>query len=257
MVLSKDEFLYLIFIVAIAFMLLLLFFIIMVILNVKIRKQKEIEKLNAVITTQENERKRIAEDMHDEIGPMLSAIKLQINTFGSHAIKEELEESIKETSNHLDTVIQNIRGIVKNLSPAQLHKQGLIQSIEDFRMIIKKDIRVQFNFQYDSIDEKWNEQAEANIYRIVHELINNSLKHSNCNEINLSLRRYEKTFLIQYTDNGTMKMVTKNDSVGMGMQNIKSRVAMLGGKLINHNDFSHGAFYQITIESKNLFENIK
>jgi signal transduction histidine kinase len=73
MVLSKDAFIYLIFIVATAILMLLLFFIVVLILNIRIRKQKEIEKLNAVITTQENERKRIAEDLHDEIGPMLSA----------------------------------------------------------------------------------------------------------------------------------------------------------------------------------------
>ena len=77
---------------------LLLFFIIMIVLNVKIRKQKEIEKLNAILTTQENERKRIAEDMHDDIGPMLSAIKLQINSFTSVPLKEEFKILLKTYS---------------------------------------------------------------------------------------------------------------------------------------------------------------
>src|SRR4030095_7257445 len=104
MVLSKEEYLYLIGIVALGFVLLLAFFIIVMFRNIKIRKQSEIEKLNAVILTEENERSRIAEDMHDEIGPMLSAIKLQINAFGSSQSKQELAEAIAQTSVHLDTV---------------------------------------------------------------------------------------------------------------------------------------------------------
>src|ERR1041384_7641328 len=116
MLLPKDEFLYLIFAVAVAFLLLLLFFITILIINVKMRKQKEIEKLQAIIDTQENERKRIADDMHDEIGPLLSAIKLEINSYPAITLKENLENKIKSTSRHLDTVIENIRNTVRNLS---------------------------------------------------------------------------------------------------------------------------------------------
>src|ERR1043165_9819500 len=136
MLLSKEEFLYLICIVAITILLLLLFFIVVLVLNVKIRKQKEIEKLNAAITTQENERKRIAEDLHDDIGPMLSAIKLQINSFQTEP-PEKLSSGVKQTSMHLDNVIQNIRSIVRNLSPAYMNRKGLIASIEDFEKLVE------------------------------------------------------------------------------------------------------------------------
>ena len=252
MVLSKDEFFYLIFMIAAAILMLLLFFIAVLILNVKIRKQKEIEKLNAIITTQENERKRIAEDLHDEMGPMLSAIKLQINNFV--LAKDELEKNVKETSNHLDTVIQNIRRVVRNLSPSKLHSQGLIQSIEEFRVIIEKNNKIRFNLYHEGINNKWHEQAEAGIYRIVHELINNSLKHSNCNEINIALRVYEKVCLILYVDNGSIPENGVPKERGFGLQNIQTRVQMLKGKLETHPDFSRGAFYEIKIENKNLFQ---
>jgi signal transduction histidine kinase len=250
MVLSKSEFLYLIFIVAAAVLILLLFFIVVLILNVKIRKQKEIEKLNAVISTQENERKRIAEDLHDEIGPMLSAIKLQINNF--IPVKDELEKSVKTTSNHLDTVIQNIRGVVRNLSTAKLHQLGLISSIKEFQLTIGKANKIRFNFYHENIPSTWNEQAESCIYRVIHELINNSLKHSNCNEINLALRAYHKVLLIIYTDNGTHSR-NHQANAGMGTLNIQSRIAMLKGKIDSSPDFSRGAHYEITIENKYLF----
>jgi signal transduction histidine kinase len=252
MVLSKDEFLYLIFIIAAAILMLLLFFIVVLILNVRIRKQKEIEKLNAVITTQEDERKRIAEDLHDEIGPMLSAIKLQINNFTID--RDELDKSVKETSAHLDAVIQNIRGVVRNLSPSKLHSQGLIQSIEEFRTIIEKSNKIRFKLYHENINKSWNEQAEASVYRIIHELINNSIKHSNCSEINIALRVYEKVCLILYVDNGSARLNGNSKEHGSGLQNIQTRVAMMKGKLNTHRDFTDGAFYEIKIDNKNLFQ---
>jgi signal transduction histidine kinase len=250
MVLPEEEFIKLIFLISFAFMMLFIFFIVMMLINTRIRRKKEIEKLQAIISTQENERKRIAEDLHDEIGPMLSAIKLQINSFPP--IREELEKNIKETSNHLDTVIQNIRGVVRNLSPSKLHSRGLIQSIEEFRSIIEKNDKIRFRLFHEGVNAKWHEQAESNIYRIVYELINNSLKHSNCSEINMALRGYQDVFLILYTDNGNAVTKANESSPGMGLQNIRTRVAMLKGKLNTHADFSSGAYYEIQIENKNL-----
>ncbi len=257
MALSKDEFIYLIGLVAFAFLLLFLFFVFVMILNVKIRKQKEIEKLNAILATQEDERKRIAEDMHDEIGPMLAAIKLQINTFLNVQSKEELEKSISETSGYMNVVIQNIRSAVRNLSPSNLTSNGLIQSIEDFRSIIEKDNRIRFCFMNEGIRGEWKPNAEATIYRMVNEMINNSLKHSNCNRINLAFRMYKRYFLILYTDNGNLQADFKNTSNGMGVKNIFSRVNMLNGKMSTHRDFSQGAFYHITFENKNIMQSSK
>jgi signal transduction histidine kinase len=254
MVLSKGEFLYLISIIAFGFLMLLLFFLIVMVLNVRIRKQKEIEKLNAILETQENERKRIAEDMHDEIGPMLSAIKLQINSFLSLQTKEDLESNIKETSGYLNVIIQNVRNVVRNLSPANLSNHGLVKSIEDFRNIIEKDGHIRFNFMNEGIGSRWKETAEINIYRMVNEMINNSLKHSNCNEINLALRMYEKEFLVLYTDNGSIQEANAVNSSGMGVKNISSRANMMNGKVSTYRDFTRGAFYFITFENRNILQ---
>lgn len=252
MLLSKNEFLYLIFIVVGAIFLLLMFFLIMVVINVKMKKRKQIEMLSAVIATEENERKRIAEDMHDEIGPMLSAIKLQINAFVSSKTKEDLEVSVKETSVHLNEVIQNVRNIVRNLSPVKLVSHGLIQSIEDFRNLIEKNGRIKFCFMNHGITWPLREDAETNIYRIVSEMINNSLKHSSCNEIKLAFRMFEKKFIILYTDNGNQKPGEKSVSGGMGVGNIISRVGMLKGRICTKSDFNRGAFYYITLDNKNI-----
>lgn len=252
MVLSKSEFLYLIGIVSMTILMLVAFFIVVMIYNIKIRKQKEIEKLNAIITTQENERTRIAEDMHDEIGPMLSAIKLMISSFSKSDDITELNSQIQQASNHLDSVIQNIRNIVRNLSSANLHKIGLIQSLEDFRSIIERDNRIRFVLNHEGIIGQWIEEAEVNIYRILYELINNSIKHSNCNEIRILFHAFENTFEIFYSDNGHAE--SNLIVLGMGIRNVETRVKGLNGKLIKNDEFTEGAMYHIILENKYLFQ---
>ena len=226
----------------------------MLAVNAKMKKQKEIEKLNAVIAMQEYERNRIAEDMHDEIGPMLSVIKLEINNFVTSQTKDDLMLNVKETSNHLDAVIQNIRDIVRNLSPTNLHAQGLVQSLHEFKTIIEKDSRLRFIFIHEGIYGTFTRQAEANIFRIFHELINNSLKHSNCTEMSVVLRMYEEDFVIFYHDNGRLKEDNKQLTVGMGLRNVESRIRALDGKTHFKSGFENGALYYIIFKNKNLLQ---
>lgn len=254
MVLSKDEFIFAISIIALAFLILLMFFLLVIVLNGKIRKQKEIQKLEAVLETQESERKRIAEDLHDEIGPMLSAIKLRMSSFTFSQTTQELETNIKETSTYLDIVIKNVRSIVRNLTPLTISNNGLIQSIEEFRDSIEKSNRATFSFVHLGIIGKWKTDAEAAIYRIVSEMINNSLRHSNCDHIDLVLRMYSKSFLLMYIDNGTISANGKIQSEGNGLKNIASRVRLLNGEIISCEDFTKGAFYSITFENNKIIQ---
>jgi signal transduction histidine kinase len=226
------------------------FFIIVLLINSRNRRLKKIEILNAMLAIQESERKRIAEDLHDDIGPMLSAIKLMINSFPSHAA-EDLKKSISETSGHLDSVIQNIRGIIRNLSPTNMNRNGLISSIEDFRHLVAREGKIQFDFIHDDFSNKFSENAEINIYRIIHEMMNNSVKHSNCNLISLSMKTDTDSLIIIYSDNGR-KPGNLNNNNGMGVKNIEYRVRLLNGILKKSGDFSEGAFYHITFSNKNL-----
>lgn len=250
MQLSKDEFFWLIGIIAITFLVLAIFFIIVLLINSRNLRMKKIEILKAILNIQENERKRIAEDLHDDIGPMLSAIKLQINSF-PNAKENELQLTVKQTSAHLDGVIQNIRGIVRNLSPVHMNPKGLIASIEDFETLVQRTGRIQFKFQKDESKIELNENAETNIYRIIHEMINNSLKHSNCTEINLSLITNKDEFQIEYKDNGHLGQ-SQAKGHGMGLSNISHRVRLLNGKLIESDNFKDGAYYNITFQNKNI-----
>ena len=247
--LQKDQFIFFIVVIVVSFFILFLFFILLIILNAKKRKQKEIEALNAVIDMQEYERRRIAGDLHDQIGPMLSAIKLKINAIRQTMNIPEIEKTVKETEVYMNTLIQDIRQVVRNLSPTNLESRGLIQTIEDFKEIIEKGNHVKFEFKHEGMEKRLAEKAEMNLYRIIAELINNSLKHSGCTLIKLLIKMYEKKTVIIYTDNGVNRYIGKLDSPGMGIKNIESRVNSFKGYLDRDETFSQGAYYAITFDN--------
>ena len=251
MVLQKSEFIYLIIVASMVIFILLLFFITVIVINVKIRKQKEIEKLNAMIEMQEQERSRIAEDMHDELGPMLSAIKLKLNSVKLLKSVPDVTVSLTETSADLDRVIQDVRNIVRNISPTNMSKYGLIQSIVDYKNTIERDDRISVEFLHEGMEGRLNENAEINIYRIISEMINNSLKHSNGSRIKIIMKMFRKKTSIVYVDDGSSEE-NRFDFSGMGLKSIRARVNLLHGQLETAQDFSNGAFYQIVFDNKNI-----
>ena len=223
-------------------------------MNAKKRKKREFVALNAVIDMQEFERKRIAEDLHDQIGPILSAIKLKINSMRQTKNISEIESTVKETTSHLDTIIQDVRQVVRNLSPTKLNENGLIQTIEDFKNTIEEGHNIRFEFMHEGMDTRMREKAEINLYRIIAELINNSLKHSGCSLIKLMMKRYEKKTIIIYTDNGVNSGPGKMAKPGMGLKNIESRVNSFRGTLHSNKSFADGAYYSIAFENYILTE---
>ncbi len=252
MVLSKDDLMFLVGVVAITIFILIAFFISLIIINSKRRQQSEIEKLNAIIAAEDTERTRIAKDMHDDLGPLLSGIKLQINLLSGNSSPDQIETALSQTSLQLDNAIDNIRYIVRNLMPPGLQKHGLIKCILDFQFIVSKSKNTRFEFTHTGMENRFNEAAELNIFRVIHELINNSLKHSDCSQINLDMNLADGILRIYYTDNG--KTMTSNPMrIGMGLQNIESRVNLFDGSLTKPLDFTEGAKYSIEFNVKKLF----
>ncbi len=252
MVLSKDEILYLIAVVSVAIFLLVFLFVVVVIGNVRRRQKAELEKLHALIAAEDKERSRIAKDLHDDLGPLLSGIKLQINLLNGKSGSGQLEEVLSSTSQQLDSAIGNVRYVVRNLMPPGLEKFGLVKSISDFQNIVSKSENIKFEFQHSGIERRFKGTVELTIFRIIHELINNSIKHANCGIIKLDFVLNDEWLKISYKDNG--KSPIKNGaSPGMGLSNIESRVNLFNGKLKAPLDFSEGAKYEIEIRSNKLF----
>ena len=191
----------------------------------EILQQKHL--LNAVIESQEIERKRIGEDLHDEIGGTLSAIKLMLNANKQSAENQDMLLSARQL---IDKMIVDVRNIAHDLSPPGLAMFGLYHTIETFVSIINKTGKIEVLVHHDPYIENrfLTEKIELALFRVITQLIANTLKHANASQINLIFKPDDKNLIIDYTDNGVgfdLSILTKNH--GIGVQNIKSRLQMI------------------------------
>jgi PAS domain S-box-containing protein len=199
------------------------------------KKESDIRIMHAVINSEEEERKRIAQDLHDTIGPYLSAAKLYTNSLmldennvKGHEIQYELNEL-------LSLCIGSIREISGNLGAHVLRIQGLHAALNNF---IEK-VSINSNISYELFTDKhipFVEQVEIALFRILVELINNSVKYSSATNIKIRHQNNDHTVVIEYIENGMGFDVSEalNIQKGMGLYNIHSRINSLGG-LIEYN----------------------
>ncbi|MCD4664151.1 MAG: PAS domain S-box protein [Bacteroidales bacterium] len=196
------------------------------------RKQIERRILKAVINTEEKERKRIAENLHDELGPFLSGIMMYVNELSSKNIDPKQKQNLLSYLNEMvDTAIVNTKTISYNLMPAVLSDYGLIKAVEDFCKKINKlnDVKILFKSKSDfKFVDKTNEVI---IYRIIIELINNTLKHAKASNIIIHLNKYINKLHLEYIDDGIgfnlNKSLKKNQ--GFGLNNIINRLDSING----------------------------
>lgn len=241
---SKEfQFFWFIGLMTIIFLSLIIFFVMILVKNGRVRQQAEIDVKDAIITTQEDEQNRIAEDIHDDIGPMLSAIKLQVANL-SELEPDEITESIDQIEDHLNMVINNVRGVARNLSSQIITKYGLEQSLIENINLVSTLKKLMIDFKYDLKNIELNDDYQINIYRIVRELLTNSVKHSNCTLINISIKNINDFLIVKYSDNGD-KIDQPDTGKSMGQTNIKNRINLLKGKIILFSEkFDEGANYE-------------
>ncbi len=186
--------------------------------------------LTAVLRAEERGRSRYSKELHDGLGPLLSSAKISISALSreSSATPEQLE-IIKNTSYVIDEAIRSLREISNNLSPHLLNDFGLARAVQSFveRCIAMHNINIRFTTNLKA--ERYNTDVEVILYRVVCELINNSLKHSECSVINLSLSNNGGILSLDYTDNGKGFNPKALMDCGMGLSNMSSRVNSLGG----------------------------
>jgi signal transduction histidine kinase len=186
------------------------------------RNQKE--QAGAVMETQELERKRIAEDIHDSLGHLLSTVKLNLQTLKGG-------EQITTSLNLLNQASEEIRNITFNLMPRTLEEGGLVPALNELASKVTASGVLKVNLHIHDIDKFILEkQSQFNIYRIIQEAVNNILKHANASEINIQMIGQEDHITIMIEDDG--KGFTPGEkSTGRGLKNIVTRSLWLKGSL--------------------------
>jgi len=199
------------------------------------RSRTEKRVLNAIINTEENERKRFAKDLHDGLGPILSTVKMSLSSLAPR-INDPSGTVILNNTNHLvNEAILSIKDISNNLSPHILTNFGLSSAISAFTAKINQTKAVEIDFKTNMENQRLENDKEVVIYRAACELINNAIQHSGASFIEIELNKLDKFVTLQFNDNGrgfdTSKL-SREDTKGMGLSNIETRVKTVEGVFI-------------------------
>lgn len=187
--------------------------------------------LTAVLRTEEKSRSRFSKELHDGLGPLLSSARMSLSALARDEHSAEQREIIDNTTYVIDEAIRSLREISNNLSPHVLNDFGLARGVQNFidKTAAMHEVKIRFTTNLRS--ERYDTDVEVILYRVICELINNSLKHSGCSAVNLSLSQNQGVLALDYTDNGRGFNPQAMMDCGMGLSNIASRINSLGGTL--------------------------
>lgn len=201
--------------------------------------------LQTSITIQEQERKRIAQDLHDAISAKLNIISLTTNVLLANKNNDnKQQDALSQILDITSTTLESSRKIAHDLMPPILDKFGLKAALEELFEEFSKntDIDIEYNLEELSLSKTNN----LHVFRILQELINNSIRHGKANELAIFLEQKTDGFLLRYLDNGigfNVSEVIKKS--GIGLQNIKSRVKILNGELFIDSKLDSGSQFVI------------
>lgn len=189
------------------------------------------ERLASVIIGEEQERERVARELHDGLGQLLSATKMHVS-FLEEDVQEDLKQPLQKSIELVDKACHEVRAISHALLPKKLADGGLEIALKELSEQINGSNQMEFVLENNVELNVFKGQKAVALYRIIQELVNNTLKHSNANKINLATKQTSADFTFTYQDNGNnfeMKKLSKGN--GIGWQNIYSRLELVDGTI--------------------------
>ncbi len=215
--------------------------------NQELAHQKEM--IHASIQTQEVERKRIAQDLHDEISSKLNVILLNSNLMMDGELSAEEYTTINDSVIDVTKrTLESARKIAHDLLPPILEKFGLTSAIEELVDDFNNSKKIQINAELYYNENYLEVTKELHVFRIIQELINNSIRHGKAKEISLEIANKESGLRIHYSDNGIgFNSKDSKNNKGLGTKNIESRVEILNGLLTINSEINKGIQVSIII----------
>jgi two-component system, NarL family, sensor kinase len=208
------------------------------------RRNRALHKrsIEAEINTLEKERTRIAADLHDDLGPLLSAIKFSVGSLDIYSDTDT--KTVDRVYDHIDSLMQRMREISTDMMPNTLLRKGLVAAILEFIDNIPKPASLEILFVYSEIPELPQDKS-IHLYRIAQEIIHNTIKHAGASSLKIEIKITGTLLVLLSADNGTGfdYNLQSRENDGLGLRNLFSRTEMLAGKLFVESTPGKGTSY--------------
>lgn len=212
----------------------------------KLEQEKSVLVLESMLYAQEEERQRIAKDLHDGIGALLSTARMQINKVEQELDKLQDLNLLKNTETIISQASKEVRRVSHNMMPGVLMELGLAEGIEDF--LEKQPKGLAIDFVHEGLERRFSNELEIMVFRIVQELINNTNKHSNATQVDLSLVSDHEFMTLEFHDNGRgFKREEWDKLSNLGLNSIRSRAHFLKGRVTLETEPNKGVLYTLKI----------
>ena len=198
---------------------------------IQLHQEKKIDATQNMIQGEEQERTRLARDLHDGLGGMLTGVKFQLNSMkGNVILSEENAGTFTKSISQIDNAIAEMRRVAHNMMPEALLKFGLDETLKSYCDSVSENSKLTISYQSFGMENRLEQTTEIVLYRIVQELLNNTIKHAKATKSNIQLTKNGTLITLTVEDNGKGFdiNVIKN---GIGLSNINHRVEYLNGKM--------------------------
>ncbi len=196
--------------------------------NIRLRK-KNIEIQSALIRGQTMERKRVAAELHDNLGGTLASLNWYLYGIDKKILPPDERKIYESVQQMVSKAYRELRSLSHNLMPDELDEHGLVVTIDHLLEKLNVNNQIKFNFEVNGLHERLQSRIEFELYSIILELTNNILKHSNASQANIELKKDDKQISVSVIDNGVG--LTRKDASGVGLKNVRTRVESLSGDL--------------------------
>ncbi|MBD2753410.1 sensor histidine kinase [Spirosoma validum] len=196
--------------------------------RIYVLKSRQAHELRVSIRTQELERQRVAKELHDGVGANLAVLKMYLASLGTPNLS--VEDLKTRSLSVLKASIDDIRSIIHDMHPRSLTEAGLVPTIQELVSLLNESQQLSITFVAQHVPQKLSSTVEINVFRVVQELVQNAVKHSQASDVWLTLRYEEGTLQLTYRDNGRgFNPSLAERPSGNGLVNIRQRIALLKG----------------------------